>query len=55
MYIDSKGGMEWLSQCTDEVITKWKGSKKSQELVDMIVQNKKLLDVAAKLEKLLAA
>jgi hypothetical protein len=55
LYIDSKGGMEWLSQCTDEVITKWKGSKKSQELVDMIVQNKKLLDVAAKLEKLLAA
>jgi len=55
LYIDSKGGMEWLSQCTYEVVTKWKGSKKSEELVDMILKNKKLLGVADKLQKLLAA
>jgi hypothetical protein len=47
--------MEWLSQCTYEVVTKWKGSKKSEELVDMILKNKKLLGVADKLQKLLAA
>jgi hypothetical protein len=47
--------MEWLSQCTYEVVTKWKDSKNSEELVDMISNNKKLLDVAARLQKLLAA
>ena len=55
MYIDEKGGMEWLSQCTYEVVTKWKSSKQSEELVDMIMKNEKLLTVAEKLEKLLAA
>jgi len=55
LYIDEKGSMEWLSQCTYEVVTKWKDSKKSAELVDMISNNKKLLDVAARLQKLLAA
>lgn len=55
LYIDSKGSMEWLSQCTYEVVTKWKDSDKSAQLVDMITKNKKLLDVADKLQKLLAA
>tara|TARA_B100000767_G_scaffold274775_1_gene308896 strand:- start:2847 stop:3854 length:1008 start_codon:yes stop_codon:yes gene_type:complete len=55
LYIDDKGSMEWLSQCTYEVVTKWKGSDKSEELVDMITKNKKLLDVADRLQKLLAA
>lgn len=55
LYIEEKGSMEWLSQCTYEVVTKWKDTKKSEELVDMISNNKKLLDVAARLQKLLAA
>ena len=47
--------MEWLSQCTYDVSTIWKSSKKSNELVDMIVKNKKLMNVADRLQKLLAA
>ncbi len=55
LYLDAKGSMEWLSQCTYEVVTKWKDSKMSAQLVNMITKNKKLLDVADKLQKLLAA
>ena len=55
LYIDEKGGMEWLSQCTYDVSTKWKSSTKIDELVDMIANNNKLMKVADRLQKLLAA
>ena len=47
--------MEWLSQCTYDVSTKWKSSTKIDELVDMIANNNKLMKVAERLQKLLAA
>jgi len=55
LYIDKKGGMEWLSQCTYDISTIWKSNKKVNELVDMIIANDKLMSVADKLQKLLAA
>ena len=55
LYIDAKGGMEWLSQCTYDVSTIWKSSKKANELIDMIIKNDKLMNVADRLQKLLAA
>ena len=55
LYIDDKGGMEWLSQCTYDVCAKWKTSKQMDQLVDMIANNNKLMKVAERLQKLLAA
>ena len=55
LYIDDKGGMEWLSQCTYDVCAKWKTSKQMDHLVDMIANNNKLMKVAERLQKLLAA
>ena len=50
-----KVAWKWLSQCTYDVSTIWKSNKKVNELVDMIMANDKLMSVADKLQKLLAA
>ena len=55
LYIDKKGGMEWLNQCTYDVCTIWKSKSDIEKLVDMLVNNDKLMDVAARMQKLLAA
>ncbi len=55
LYIDKKGGMEWLNQCTYDVCTIWKSKSDTEKLVDMLVNNDKLMDVAARMQKLLAA
>ena len=55
LYVDSKAGAEWLTQCTYDVSTIWRSNKKAEQLVDMIIANKKLIKVAENVQKLLAA
>tara|TARA_B100000674_G_scaffold488819_1_gene501681 strand:+ start:446 stop:1453 length:1008 start_codon:yes stop_codon:yes gene_type:complete len=54
-YISKKGGMEWLNQCAFDVTNIWKKKKNVSELVDLIVKNKDLMQVAENISKLLAA
>lgn len=55
MYISKKGGMEWLNQCAFDVTNIWRKKKNVSELVDLIVKNKDLMQVAENISKLLAA
>ena len=55
LYLDKKGGMEWLNQCTYDVCTIWKSKSDTEKLVDMLVANDKLMQVAERMQKLLAA
>ena len=55
LYLDKKGGMEWLNQCTYDICTIWKSKKDTNDLVDMLVNNEKLMQVAERMQKLLAA
>lgn len=54
-YISKKAGMEWLNQCAFDVTNIWKKKKDKSELIDLIVNNKDLLQVAQNITKLLAA
>ena len=47
--------MEWLNQCTYDICTIWKSKKDTNDLVDMLVNNEKLMQVAERMQKLLAA
>ena len=47
--------MEWLNQCTYDVYTIWKSKSDTEKLVDMLVQNDKLMQEAERMQKLLAA
>jgi hypothetical protein len=55
LYIEKKGGMEWLTQCTHDVAKIWMSKSKSKDLIDMLIANDRLMVVAEKVQKLLAA
>ena len=55
LYIEKKGGMEWLTQCTHDVAKIWMSKSKSEDLIDMLIANDRLMVVAEKVQKLLAA
>ena len=55
LYLDKKGELEWLTQCAYDVSTAWTGKKDFNKLLDMIIDNPKLIKVAESISKLMAA
>ena len=55
MYLEEKANLEWLTQCAYDLTTIWKESKNINELVDLIAGNDQLLNVAKRIQKLMAA
>jgi hypothetical protein len=55
LYIEKKGGMEWLTQCAHDVAKIWTSKSNPKELVNMLMANDRLMAVATKVQKLLAA
>ena len=55
LYLNHRAGMEWLTQCAHDVNTIFSKKGKSEELVEMISEDKKLIKISDDLVKLLAA
>ena len=55
MYLDKKGELEWLTQCAYDVSIAWQQKKDFNKLLDMIIENPKLIKVAETIQKLMAA
>jgi hypothetical protein len=55
LYLAEKASMEWLNQCAYEVSSICSINGKSRELAVLVTENKKLMNVAERLTKLLHA
>ena len=55
LYLAEKASMEWLNQCAYEASSICSVNGKSRELVEVVTENKELMNVAERLTKLLHA
>ncbi len=55
LYLSEKASMEWLNQCAYEASSICAINGKSKELVEVVTENKELMNVAERLTKLLHA